>query len=450
MGLLQTSASDKIKLHDAARVVGKGRLALLGTEAVKADQEALRGVVQQSLLESWSPAKLSLFLRLTGEVGRLDVLVEMATEELFDEMGVWPEVEAYLEHGGQDEGIPPDIPPDRRIKALDGLAFADMKAGSDRVASWLDQMDALITTHELGAEERLRVGMKRMNLLASKGDGRGTARLIADLTPFVKELSPGHRRVFSYNVACAELALGEPKAAIKRIQPLIKEYYDLIGLSPELVMGNNAPDLEPMLKEGAEVDDVKHLADSLDVLAKALDAEGNFSPLARVHALKFYDLARAPDSLFRVGQDLVDQFIRQRDFEGALNMMESIVLPQLQQWKLADYLISVRSQYAVVLAYCERYSEAEAEMTRLEPYKSGLGPAAQKELDDQRNLIANLRRFGPPPKWVPPPGLLDRLAGQFGGKGRVPSMPSRAVFPKVGRNERCPCGSGRKYKHCHG
>ncbi len=21
---------------------------------------------------------------------------------------------------------------------------------------------------------------------------------------------------------------------------------------------------------------------------------------------------------------------------------------------------------------------------------------------------------------------------------------------KVGRNERCPCGSGLKYKHCHG
>ena len=25
-----------------------------------------------------------------------------------------------------------------------------------------------------------------------------------------------------------------------------------------------------------------------------------------------------------------------------------------------------------------------------------------------------------------------------------------ASAPKVGRNERCPCGSGRKYKHCHG
>ncbi|MCB0502292.1 MAG: SEC-C domain-containing protein, partial [Bacteroidetes bacterium] len=24
------------------------------------------------------------------------------------------------------------------------------------------------------------------------------------------------------------------------------------------------------------------------------------------------------------------------------------------------------------------------------------------------------------------------------------------VGPKVGRNEPCPCGSGKKYKHCHG
>ncbi len=28
--------------------------------------------------------------------------------------------------------------------------------------------------------------------------------------------------------------------------------------------------------------------------------------------------------------------------------------------------------------------------------------------------------------------------------------PVRRAAPKVGRNEPCPCGSGRKYKHCHG
>ncbi len=34
---------------------------------------------------------------------------------------------------------------------------------------------------------------------------------------------------------------------------------------------------------------------------------------------------------------------------------------------------------------------------------------------------------------------------------RMSGAPDRAVTKtKVGRNERCPCGSGRKYKHCHG
>jgi preprotein translocase subunit SecA len=35
-----------------------------------------------------------------------------------------------------------------------------------------------------------------------------------------------------------------------------------------------------------------------------------------------------------------------------------------------------------------------------------------------------------------------------------PAPPGVAPFvrqvPKVGRNELCPCGSGKKYKHCHG
>jgi preprotein translocase subunit SecA len=34
----------------------------------------------------------------------------------------------------------------------------------------------------------------------------------------------------------------------------------------------------------------------------------------------------------------------------------------------------------------------------------------------------------------------------------VPATPETFVREgrKVGRNEPCPCGSGRKYKHCHG
>jgi SEC-C motif-containing protein len=33
---------------------------------------------------------------------------------------------------------------------------------------------------------------------------------------------------------------------------------------------------------------------------------------------------------------------------------------------------------------------------------------------------------------------------------RVGPAPVKSAAPKVGRNEPCPCGSGKKYKHCHG
>jgi preprotein translocase subunit SecA len=29
-------------------------------------------------------------------------------------------------------------------------------------------------------------------------------------------------------------------------------------------------------------------------------------------------------------------------------------------------------------------------------------------------------------------------------------MPDTTEVPKVGRNDPCPCGSGKKYKQCHG
>ncbi|MOA51511.1 preprotein translocase subunit SecA [compost metagenome] len=35
------------------------------------------------------------------------------------------------------------------------------------------------------------------------------------------------------------------------------------------------------------------------------------------------------------------------------------------------------------------------------------------------------------------------------GDVAVAAAPVRTE-PKIGRNEPCPCGSGKKYKHCHG
>jgi preprotein translocase subunit SecA len=45
-----------------------------------------------------------------------------------------------------------------------------------------------------------------------------------------------------------------------------------------------------------------------------------------------------------------------------------------------------------------------------------------------------------------------RLQPAFAGNGSAPERDPNnpASWGKVGRNESCPCGSGKKYKHCHG
>ncbi|MDE6007904.1 MAG: preprotein translocase subunit SecA [Muribaculaceae bacterium] len=43
----------------------------------------------------------------------------------------------------------------------------------------------------------------------------------------------------------------------------------------------------------------------------------------------------------------------------------------------------------------------------------------------------------------------QREAAQRAGRSEAPKQPVKAA-PKVGRNDPCPCGSGKKYKNCHG
>jgi preprotein translocase subunit SecA len=43
-----------------------------------------------------------------------------------------------------------------------------------------------------------------------------------------------------------------------------------------------------------------------------------------------------------------------------------------------------------------------------------------------------------------------KLILSSGGEESPTSQPDRRATEKVGRNSLCPCGSGKKYKHCHG
>ncbi len=64
-----------------------------------------------------------------------------------------------------------------------------------------------------------------------------------------------------------------------------------------------------------------------------------------------------------------------------------------------------------------------------------------------RSFVPYLARKG-----TPPPGFagLQATTAPAPTTGRVRRVATPARLPVVGVNQPCPCGSGRKYKRCHG
>ncbi len=50
---------------------------------------------------------------------------------------------------------------------------------------------------------------------------------------------------------------------------------------------------------------------------------------------------------------------------------------------------------------------------------------------------------------TPPPQMPPRLTLSH-GEETLATAPPKGAVDKVGRNDPCPCGSGKKYKKCHG
>lgn len=59
--------------------------------------------------------------------------------------------------------------------------------------------------------------------------------------------------------------------------------------------------------------------------------------------------------------------------------------------QLLNRHLDVRAQYAVVLAFCGLYSEAEREMERLQAYVAGLTHQARMILVSERQLVAEIK-----------------------------------------------------------
>ncbi|WP_303900776.1 SEC-C metal-binding domain-containing protein [Thiohalomonas denitrificans] len=429
IGIVRVYGARRLQIHDAFRVLGLRRYAEIAPSQATAGRHALKELILESFEKDSEYSRFPLFIRTLVELGELKPLVDIATEEWFHELGVNSGIWDALGAAASDEKIDPE----QRFYALDGLVFTGMKSGdAANIDEQLRAMEALVAKHDLGPHEELVVLLKRMLFEANRGNEAATRQAMERAMAFAPNSSE-HQRILRYNIAYALFQLGHHAEAEGIVRELVEEYFNLLGLTQQDIFGASNAKIAKLLRLSPTLhDDIKHLADSLDVLARVTNAQGRDSGLARVHAAKLYGMANALDSFVNVNQDLVDEFLGRGDCIGARQVIEEHLLPVVVEHKMLDRIVPVRSQYAVVLGYCGEYDAADAELDRLAPYRPGLTEHQRAEIDNQRGLVAQLRQIGIRP-------------------GMPEISRKRALRRiKVGRNEACPCGSGLKYKRCHG
>lgn len=426
-GIAQQTPDLRVVIHDAFRVVATDYHLSMDERIVQKARVKLKDLLKVSLAQKYDPQRMSLYLRLLAVTGDTNTLVDLASFEYLHERGHFGDMQMGLELVVNTG----DFSAQSRFWALDSLAFNDFQIGNmDSMEQRLAEMERLLPDTNGGTRERLSLLMKRMIVDSKKKRYVPIGQYFVLIYDYIHD-SPELTRIFRYNYALSLYLAGFYGQAQKEAFDLVMEYYDVLGLHFSQVFAKNVPDIVPLLEERkANLEDVKRTGDALKLLASSLIRRGKKPGLTHIHAVKFYHLASAFSSLVKVGQDVADEYVEiLRDPALARSFIEQALLPVIQGFQLMEYVVPVRAQYAVVLAYCGEGSAALGEMERLSAFRGSLLPERRIEFDNQRTLIREI------------------LAGR-----KTLSLTETPVagIVAVDKDAPCPCGSSKKYRNCHG
>ena len=416
--------SGELVTHDAFIVMAAALFETLEADVKMAAKQKLAAVVEKSVAPG-QIARLTGYCRLLPQIGRVAALADIASSlsEQIREYGRSADLEMVLE----DVLVSPEVVPLDKFMVADTLALWKFdqpdKSGFVKIVRIMEQ---LANEHDLGGDTPSRLALKEMVVASLNGEMAGIRFYSARLLELAD--SPMLRRIALYNTATAWYMADKPQETLEITEQLIEEYYDVLHLTDKQVIGVSAKTLSDALDHDFDtMDELKRLADTLDLRARALNSIGLKSGLCRLHALKCYQIAQIPVSLMKVGQDVVDEFLGVlRDPWEARRVIETMLLPIVQEYRLVEYVVPVKAQYAVVLAYCGEIEPARGLIRELKAF--AVSDYRREELENQTRLIEKIAVEQP---FIARPSI-------------------EANVPKVGRNERCPCGSGKKYKKCHG
>jgi hypothetical protein len=423
-GVAQRLMSGELVTHDAFIVMAAALFETLEADVKMAAKQKLAAVVEKSVAPG-QLARLTVYCRLLPQIGRVAALADIASSlsEQIREYGRSADLEMVLE----DVLVSPEVVPLDKFMVADTLALWKFdqpdKSGFVKIVRIMEQ---LANEHDLGGDTPSRLALKEMVVASLNGEMAGIRFYSARLLELAD--SPMLRRIALYNTATAWYMADKPQETLEITEQLIEEYYDVLHLTDKQVIGVSAKTLSDALDHDFDtMDELKRLADTLDLRARALNSIGLKSGLCRLHAMKFYQIAQMPVSLMKVGQDVVDEFLGVlRDPWEARRVIETMLLPIVQEYRLVEYVVPVKAQYAVVLAYCGEIEPARGLIRELKAF--AVSDYRREELENQTRLIEKIAVEQP---FIARPSI-------------------EANVPKVGRNERCPCGSGKKYKKCHG
>jgi hypothetical protein len=426
----------RLEMHDSMRIVAASGIGNLPDGAQARGLKCLKDIIQRSLQKNWIISRQFFLLKLLPRTGNTEQLIGLATteEEMFVEMGFTAQVQPVLTVAVDDATLPIRD----RFLALDTLVYWGIQCGDVlSVAALVPKLAELFEQTEKRKDDLARLRIKQMFLAGINHDADLAIKVFDEACKAASD-DAELLLILRYDLATILFKEGRYKIAEAEAAFLVKSYYKRLGTTPRQVFMAQQDEVYKMVKAVPDWSRLlRRLADTLELLAMVQRAQGKQSVMACMHAHKFFLMTWGLSSAVRVGQEWADEMIGFDDGEGALEVIENFVLQIVEKAQLLAYLVQVRAQRAVILAYCGRFREATDEIVRLMKFDVA-NPRMREELENQSRLIGRIVAGEIPLKLKSAP--FREFASKFG-----PMLKS-----KLGRNDKCPCGSGKKFNRCCG
>jgi preprotein translocase subunit SecA len=198
----------------------------------------------------------------------------------------------------------------------------------------------------------------------------------------------------------------------------------------------------------------------IDKMVEAVKAEGEESFRRKIdYLVEFGRAIGIPDVdsqvLSSVMLNVLDE--RWKDHLYDLDQLRNAI--QYRAWGQKDPLVEYKREafemfedlmHDIQSTLTERFLKIQVSAERPEPPRAPPPPPTAIAHQSAPTSGADDLFMGTPPRVAPPPpvapaGPAPALTSSHGPLGRA-----TAAVPEVGRNDPCPCGSGKKYKKCHG